>query len=99
MGEVYRARDLRLGREIALKVLPATLAANAERLARFEREARAVGGSAIVLQALRSFPRRQAHRHRSLERSRYGGDLGCRSPTPGAEPHAHLPDGRAQLSV
>src|SRR5262245_43546842 len=42
MGEVYRARDLRLGREIALKVLPAEVSANPERLARFEREARTV---------------------------------------------------------
>ncbi len=42
MGEVYRARDHHLGREIALKVLPAGMSANAERLARFEREARAV---------------------------------------------------------
>jgi eukaryotic-like serine/threonine-protein kinase len=41
MGEVYRARDRRLGREVALKVLPTELAANAERLQRFEREARA----------------------------------------------------------
>ena len=42
MGEVYRARDLRLGREIALKVLPPDVSASADRLARFEREARAV---------------------------------------------------------
>src|SRR5436189_5513253 len=39
MGEVYRARDTRLGRDVAIKVLPDTLAADAERLARFEREA------------------------------------------------------------
>ena len=44
MGEVYRARDSRLGREIALKVLPTEMSANAERLARFEREARMVAG-------------------------------------------------------
>jgi serine/threonine protein kinase len=41
MGEVYRARDPRLGREVALKVLPASLAADGERLRRFEHEARA----------------------------------------------------------
>jgi len=44
MGEVYRARDLRLGREIALKVLPSGVSADADRLARFEREARTVAG-------------------------------------------------------
>jgi len=42
MGEVYRARDTRLGREVAVKVLPSHLAESAERRDRFEREARAV---------------------------------------------------------
>jgi hypothetical protein len=43
MGEVYRARDVRLGREVALKVLPASLSGHQDRLARFEQEARAAG--------------------------------------------------------
>jgi len=41
MGEIYRARDPRLGREIAIKVLPSELASDPDRLKRFEREARA----------------------------------------------------------
>jgi eukaryotic-like serine/threonine-protein kinase len=44
MGEVYRAKDLRLGRDIAIKVLPSEVAASPDRLARFEREARTVAG-------------------------------------------------------
>jgi eukaryotic-like serine/threonine-protein kinase len=41
MGEVYRARDTRLGREVAVKVLPASFSQDADRLRRFEQEARA----------------------------------------------------------
>src|SRR5207249_2089959 len=40
MGEVYRARDTRLGRDVAIKALPAAFAQDPERLARFEREAK-----------------------------------------------------------
>src|SRR6478735_2802670 len=43
MGEVYRAKDPRLGREVAVKVLPASFATDADRLKRFEQEARAAG--------------------------------------------------------
>ena len=41
MGEVYRARDPRLGRDVAIKVLPSAVAADVDRLHRFEQEARA----------------------------------------------------------
>jgi hypothetical protein len=42
MGEVYRAQDARLGREVAVKVLPAVVSGDAERLRRFDQEARAI---------------------------------------------------------
>ncbi len=42
MGEVYRAHDTRLGRDVAIKVLPGAFAQDADRLARFEREAKSI---------------------------------------------------------
>ena len=44
MGEVYRARDTKLSRDVAIKVLPPELASNTDRLARFEKEARTASG-------------------------------------------------------
>jgi serine/threonine protein kinase len=43
MGEVYKARDKKLDRDVAVKVLPQSVAADPDTLARFEREAKAVG--------------------------------------------------------
>ena len=43
MGEVYRAKDPRLGRDVAIKVLPVSFSADTDRLRRFEQEARAAG--------------------------------------------------------
>src|SRR5258706_7766729 len=43
MGEVYRAKDARLSREVAIKVLPASFSTDADRLHRFEQEAKAAG--------------------------------------------------------
>jgi len=42
MGEVYRARDTALGRDVAIKVLPATLVQDPDRLRRFKQEAQAI---------------------------------------------------------
>jgi serine/threonine protein kinase len=42
MGEVYRARDTRLGRDVAIKVLPAAFSRDPERLRRFNQEAQVV---------------------------------------------------------
>ena len=43
MGELYRVRDPRIGREVAIKVIHSAFANNAERLGRFEQEVRAAG--------------------------------------------------------
>jgi eukaryotic-like serine/threonine-protein kinase len=57
MGEVYRARDERLRREVALKVLPASIATDADRLRRFESEARAASAPDLAGRLDRLAPR------------------------------------------
>jgi serine/threonine protein kinase len=52
MGEVYRARDTRLCRDVAIKVLPASVAGDVDRLARFEREATGKRPDRLVLTKL-----------------------------------------------
>ena len=62
MGEVYRARDTRLTREVALKILPPEMAGNAAAFARFEREAQAVAAlSHPNILAVHDFGRTDAH--------------------------------------
>ena len=52
MGEVYRARDRKLDRDVALKILPEAFASDPERLARFEREAKIL--AALIAEASES---------------------------------------------
>jgi serine/threonine protein kinase len=60
MGEVYRARDTRLERTVAIKVLPSRLAGDSDALARFEREARAVAAlSHLNILAIHDFGNHQ----------------------------------------
>ncbi len=68
MGEVYRARDSRLSREVALKVLPEALAKDADRVLRFEREARVLASlNHPHIAAVHGFEQGDGHRFLVLE--------------------------------
>lgn len=68
MGVVYRARDLRLGRDVAIKILPQHLAQNANALARFEREAKALASlSHANILAIHDFHNEEAFSYAVME--------------------------------
>jgi serine/threonine protein kinase len=70
MGEVYRARDTRLQREVALKILPDAFGSDPERLARFEREAQVLASlnhpNIAAIHGLEEGPVQAGHSVRAL---------------------------------
>ncbi len=74
MGEVYRARDQKLDRDVAIKVLPEAVAADADALARFEREAKAVAAlshpNILAISRLRNARRHRLCRHGACSKAR-----------------------------
>ena len=86
MGEVYRARDTRLQRDVAVKVLPERLADNSQALARFEREARVVAAlSHPNILAIHDVGREGQTAYAVMELRR-GRDAPRRAPRRSAEP-------------
>ena len=78
MGEVYRATDTKLGREVAIKTLPSTLATDTDRLARFEREAKLLATlnhpNIAVIYGLEEADGDTVHRHGADRRRDAGGE-------------------------
>ncbi len=91
MGEVYRARDSRLGRDVAVKVLPQDVASDPDRLTRFEREARTVAAlnhpNIVVLHSIE-----EDHGTRFLTMELVEGQTVDRMVIAGGLPHARVLD-------
>ena len=85
MGEVYRARDTKLNRDVALKVLPEAFVTDPERLARFQREAEVLASLNHPNIAPDLWTRRQRWHHRARPRARRRSDA-RRSDCPRADP-------------
>jgi len=64
MGEVYRARDLKLKREVAIKILPEEFALDADRISRFQREAEVL--ASLTIQILPRFTMSQTRTRRDI---------------------------------
>ena len=90
MGEVYRARDLKLGRSVAIKVLPETVATYPDRIARFEREAKVLASLNHPHIAALFGMEESAGRHFLVMELVEGETLAERIASPNASGHGHL---------